>query len=385
LSKGFNRRRTTDTLNIVILIILAISASLIYFYRSAPPEHTVKERTFILRVTVTYENRGADIWNLTEEDYTIWLFGNNSWQTAYLMDHSLPVKSFRTDADGNYIAVLDPQINQLFPNTTWSYDVEYRIITKTRAISDIDERFSLNLTDIPETSREETRKAEGPWQVNDPEIVNLARKIVGNETKVLTMIKKFVKWINSNIRYNTRDIPRYPNETLKERLGDCDDQANLLITFLRIYGVPAYLQMGCIYLPAKKANETSWDGHLTTILSRIGWHGWAMVYVPPWGWLPVDLTYAPGISTDPLNAIKNSAITLQETVQYLNITKTDYISSSVSLRNFLKKHGFCIYEYDEMGEESATTLLLERTRLFTNACILAWSFKAYKLNHGEDL
>jgi len=94
---------------------------------------------------------------------------------------------------------------------------------------------------------------------------------------------------------------------------------------------------------------------------------------------------APGISTDPLNAIKNSAITLQETVQYLNITKTDYISSSVSLRNFLKKHGFCIYEYDEMGEESATTLLLERTRLFTNACILAWSFKAYKLNHGEDL
>jgi len=365
LPEGSIRRDLTNGTRIVVLIfILGLSILLLYYYRKTPsmhpPEDVVKGRTFTLRFSVTYENRGADIWNLTEEDYTVGLFSNNSWQMVYLVNHSLPVKSFEIDEDGNYVAVLDPQANQVFPHSIFSYDVEYTVVTKPRLIPDVNESSSHNVSDILGTMRERFCEAEGPWQIDDPEIVSLAHKIAGNKTRVLTIVKEFVKWIKGNISYRSGEIPKYPNETLKERFGDCDDQANLLITFCRIYEIPAHLQIGCIYLPSK-ANETSryWDDHYVTKLARIGWHGWAMVYVPPWGWLPVDLTYAKDISVDPLNAVKRSAITLQETVQYLNITRTDYIASSASLRSFVEKHSFYIREYEEMTEESAITIVEE--------------------------
>lgn len=381
-SKSSSRKFADDTIKVMVLIIV-LSISLLYYYRSAPT-HKANERTFILRLSVTYENRGTDVWNLTEDDCSIGLFGNNSWQTVYLANHSLPVKSFNIDEDGNYIAVLDPQRNHISPETTFNYHVEYRIIRKSGSIPDVDEQFSLGLGDIPKATREKFCKAEGPWQVNDSEIVDLAHRIIGNETNVLTMIRKFVGWIKGNIGYRSSDIPRYPNETLKERFGDCDDQANLLITFCRLYGIPAHLQIGCMYLPSK-VNETShsWDGHLTTILSRIGWHGWAMVYVPPWGWLPVDLTYAQGISADPLNSMKKSAIILQETVQYFNITKTDYIALSESLRIFLKEHRFYMYESDEMREESTADTSMGSLR-FLQTLIVKPVFPRHQ-NYGEAL
>jgi len=359
-STASSKRHLGNELKVAVLILIVLSVFLVYFNRPVPSKERVEERTFILRFSITYKSLRDHTWNLTEEDYTVGLFGNNSWQTVYLVNSSRSIRSFKNDEDGNRIAILDLSISHVFPNTTLSYDVEYRIITRPRSIPDLNIDSSLTLSDIPEAMRERFAKLKGPWQVNDPEIVSLAQRIAGNETNVLAIIREFIKWIRDNIRYKTGDIPRYPNETLKERSGDCDDQANLLITFSRIYGIPAHLQVGCIYLPSK-ANETFqyWNGSLTTVLSRIGWHGWAMVYVPPWGWLPVDLTYAKDMSKDPLNAIKKSAITLQETVQYLNITTTDYIALSINLKNLLRDHSFLLYEYDEMKEESTVAVLSE--------------------------
>ena len=76
-----------------------------------------------------------------------------------------------------------------------------------------------------------------------------------------------------------------------------------------------------------------------------------MVYVPPWGWLPVDFTYVIGGLGDPLNAIKNAAVAhFQEVIQYMNITRTDYVASSRMYRDFLKINDFYIYTQDEMTQ-----------------------------------
>lgn len=370
---------------VLVLILIVLFVYVLHFYPSTPSEDKTSSRVFALKISVTYKNDGGKVWNLTDEDYTIGLLSNSTWQTVYLTNHSLPIESFKTDEDGNHIAVLNPPKTQLFPKTVWNYSVEYKIVTEPRLLPEIDERLSLNVTDVPEDLTGEFCKAEGPWQIDDPEIVELAWEIVGNETNVLKMIKKFVEWIKSNIRYETLDIPRYPNETLKRRAGDCDDQANLLIAFCRISGIPAHLQIGCIYMP-NKINETSqsWGGHLVTVLSRIGWHGWAIVYVPPWGWLPVDLTYAPGISEDPLNAIKNSAVTLQETIHYMNITNTDYVNSSISSRNFLMNSEFYVTERDELIEQSTFRMFMGElpTKIFVVKPILLGHSSSYT-THSE--
>ncbi len=77
-----------------------------------------------------------------------------------------------------------------------------------------------------------------------------------------------------------------------------------------------------------------------------------MVYVPPWEWLPVDFTYVITGLGEPLNAIKQAAVVaLQEVIQYVNITKTDYVASYGRTKDFLQKNDFYIYEQNEMVQD----------------------------------
>jgi len=350
---GSRLRDRSLRLTIVLIVLLAASTVYLYYYRFQPIEPTTQEKVFTLTISVKYENDGTNIWNLTEEDSTIGLFMNTTRQEVYLTNHSFSDRLFRRDVDGNYIAIVDFPRKRLQPGSSLEYQVDFRIIAKPQSTPDIDERNSHSLDEIPLDLKERFLGAEGPWQVDDPALVMLAREIVGNETNVLSIVKKMIIWIRSNISYQSWELPKYPNETLRDRFGDCDDQANLLITLCRICGIPAHLQIGCIYLPSR-ANKTNsyWDDHLVYKLMKIGWHGWAMAYIPPWGWLPIDLTYAEGISEYPLNAIRRSALTLQRTIQYMNIIRTDYVASSVNLRSFLVRYDFYIYEKNEMVEET---------------------------------
>jgi transglutaminase-like putative cysteine protease len=160
---------------------------------------------------------------------------------------------------------------------------------------------------------------------------------VGAETRVLTILRLIIRWIASNILYSPAEFPRYPNETFSLGLGDCDDQSNLLIAFCRLLGIPAYLQLGCIYSPYYNQTSRFWSERLSIRQVKVSWHGWAMVYIPPWGWLPVDPTCVSGLilRVDQLNAITSSAVIQYYTFQYMNIVVTDYIAETRSLKNLL--------------------------------------------------
>ncbi len=305
---------------------------------------------FTIRMTVTYSNKGTKSWNFTEDDQSISLFMNNTWQSVQLANHSRPLKSpLENDTEGNPIAILQFK-SQLNPGENLNYTVTYQVLSKPRTLPSISEEESQTLNEIPNDLKEKYTKAEGPWLTNETELQNLAHSIAGNETKVLTIVKNFAAWIanENNIRYETHEVPQYPNETLKLEEGDCDDKAILLITLCRIYGIPSFLQIGCIHTPKTFLNETYWEGHVTIISKEISWHGWAIVYIPPWGWLPVDLTYVLGGTSDPLNTIRKAAVTWQWVIQYMNFSKSDYVASSQNTKNFLQDNGFYIYEEDEM-------------------------------------
>jgi hypothetical protein len=188
--------------------------------------------------------------------------------------------------------------------------------------------------------------------------VQLAHDLAGDETRVLNIVKGFVAWITSNIDYKIHDFPFYPNETMQQLEGDCDDQAVLFVTLARIVGIPAYLQLGAIYMPTSGVTEEKvWDNHVSVVQNSIGWHGWAIVYVPPWGWLPVDLTYVLSDSLDPLSTIRYGAVTVQSTVQYMNVSAVDYVAESRESMNFLLNNGFYVNTTDEMTRIAPSGLL----------------------------
>ena len=334
-------------LSFIFILLLTTTA----FQNSLAVEGETQDVGYTIKMRVTYSNpvNGTRIWNLTEEDRTIGLFMNNTWQTAYLINHSYPLEMMKNDEDGNPIAVLRFPKLRLNPGENVSYTVAYRFLSKPRSIPEIMEEKSETLDEIPKDLRVKYCRKEGPWLVDDPDLRGLAHSIAKNETRVLTIVKNFVAWIDRNINYTVHEVPMYPNETYAERRGDCDDKAVLLVTLCRICKIPAYMQVGCIYMPTRRrTSETYWEGHVTSVLKQIGWHGWAIAYVPPWGWLPVDLTYVKVGLGDPLNAIKAGAVTLQETIQYLNFTQTDYVASSREAREFIIDNDFYVYMEDEM-------------------------------------
>ncbi len=344
--------KEANALCISLLLLSAFTFQNLTITRSITEEEEIE---YYVKSAVTYSNKGSKVWNFTEreEDRTIGLFMNNSWQTGYLVNSTLRIEAIENDTDGNQIAVLQFPEMLLNPRRNISYSVTYRVVTKPRALDHINGSASKSLNEIPVSLKEKYLAAEGPWLVNDIELQNLAYNIAGDESNVLTIIKNFVSWINKNIDYppQMHEVPQYPNETITKHEGDCDDQAILLVTLCRIIGIPAFIQIGAIYIPSRLENISYWKKQVTAVQKRIGWHGWAMVYIPPWGWLPVDLTYVfEPITADPLNAVKNAAVTSQITVQYKNISHTDYVASSLEAREFLTNNSLYVFMEDEMIE-----------------------------------
>ncbi len=340
-------RMVIGYLLILILLIALLTASFPHLIHKG-----IYEKIFILKSEVVYENRDEQaIWNFTENDKAISLFMNNSWQTVNLISVSHPIEKIDHDSNGNKIAIINFTKTSIGLGERVGYNLTFRLTFKQRFLPEISEDKSGVLDEISEDLRKTYCEPTDLWQSNNPVLKEKALEISGNEINVLSILKKFIKWIKLNIEYKSSEIPRYPNETLYERVGDCDDQANLLITFCRSIGIPAYLQVGCIYIPQYGRNLTYWSGHLMIRQNRVGWHGWAMVYVPPWGWLPVDLTYVSGdLSVKPLNAVKEAALIKHYTFQYMNVTGGNYVAETREFKEFLEKYEFYIYEDEEINE-----------------------------------
>jgi len=54
------------------------------------------------------------------------------------------------------------------------------------------------------------------------------------------------------------------------------------------------------------------------------------VYTPPWGWIPVDLTYTN--ENDPLEIVKNAPEYTPNVVSAINVSKQNYTTLSVKTR-----------------------------------------------------
>jgi transglutaminase-like putative cysteine protease len=331
---------------LIQVFILAIAA----FSMLNPP--TARSRAsgdlgFYIKSAVTFANEGSGNWNLTREDRSWSCFMNDSWQTVCLTYSAHPLEVMEKDVDGNLLAVLQFE-SSLQPGENVSDYVVYHVRSKPRSTPNLDAARSGTLTEIPADLQEKYCSGRGFWMTNDAQIRTRAFSIAGSETRVLEIVAKLVSWIWNNIDYKSHDPTLYPNETLSLREGDCDEQSILLGTFCRILAIPSYLQVGCVFIPGDSSSSDSGQVHYEE--KQIGWHGWAIVYIPPWGWLPVDLTYVMGSRLDPLNAIRTGAVTSQYTIQSSNVSEENYLASDRAYEQLLETNNFSLYIRDEMKE-----------------------------------
>lgn len=245
---------------------------------------------------------------------------DNEWQTVITRNATHDILQEIYDEDGNRQAIIDLPKN-IQPGETLTYSIDYIINAKDMPRPQIDISKAGTIFDIPSNLVMEYTGVTETFARNI-EIESLA-KVFDNKTTVLESVTSIIGWIIENITYCNFDTPLYPNETLEDLQGDCDDQAILLISLLRSLGIPSFLQVGVVFSESIDSEKTSWQGHLSIKQEGVGWHGWAMVYVPPWGWIPVDLTLT--AASDPLELILQAPEYESSVVPSFNVSDQEYI------------------------------------------------------------
>lgn len=330
----------------------AIAALLIFLILAGPvPAALGEKRSRYLYVsTYTLENRGEEPYFLTEGDMTVNLFKDNSWQTVRIRNSTHAVAREYIDDDGNGMAVLDVP-SEISPHSILALYVTYEIEATEQPRPEIDAAEAGHLSDIPQGLVEEFCVETETFTAGDEAVQALARRLAANETVVLGVVSSLLEWITENVYYVSFEVPRYPNETLREGLGDCDDQAILLVTLCRALDIPALLQVGLVFSEGIESEKSSWGGHLQIEQRGVGWHGWALVYIPPWGWLPIDMTLMK--AEDPLSRITEAPEYESYVVTCFNVSRQEYIGDSRRSRERLMDSDLYITVSDVGVEESS--------------------------------
>lgn len=335
--------RYKGTLIVTIIAAVVVGSSSVYYLNYVPPRRPAA--LFRLMETIIVENRGnesVEFGGLITE-----AFLEFSWQEPRIVQVNHPYV-LRLDKDRNPYLIIDGPLN-LNPNESYTATVLWEIKSFPRNISSsisVEESGSLNQIEN-QTSLINYTKEVAPWR-SPPDRLNtslwesetiyynktireVAEILRGSSTNVLEIVLEDVRWITSYISYESAS-PTYPIDTARNQKGDCDDQSNLLIALLRLQGIPSFLMMGQLYLESPYyANWTStgMEGHLYYETHHTAGHAWAMVYVPPWGWLPCDPVIPNG--GDPKTAITGAYVGSPITLVYQNLTgvyeSSDYIGS----------------------------------------------------------
>jgi hypothetical protein len=274
--------------------------------------------------------------------------GNTSWQTCEQLSFEMTLNNdtvqpidLGTDLDENPQVRLNISTQLVEGDIlTWEEQWQFTVANQRPPLPQISIEQSGSTFEIPDHLTPENYQLYTQntplWKVNNQTLLNLANTIREDlpeeyQTNTLSLIYAAIGWIKSNIeRAAQATEPQYPEELLVSQVGDCDDQSNLLITILRIYGIPSYLMTGHWYQEGTSTSGFLWGSVLQDAYMYINWknvngHGWAMVFVPPWGWLPFDLTVEESETspektyTDSLYARAVPMVTLWQ------IITTDYI------------------------------------------------------------
>ncbi len=281
-------------------------------------------------MTYVFENRGTTSVNLTSDDVSVPLFAQNQWQKVAVVSANPPLGSTYYDEDNNSLANAGIALS-VAPGAKLNYTIVYTIESSDETKPQLDLSKAGTTSDIPTALISGYTNSTETFMANNTDIAALAKSLTAGEPTVLGKVSRLVKWFSANVTYASDEIPQYPNNTLRVRQGDCDDQSILLISMLRSLGIPSYLEIGIVINSGLNDNESSWNGHLAISENGIGWHGWTMVYTPPWGWIPVDLTLIH--DSDPMKMIQNAPEYTAAVVSAMKISKQTYTTLSVETRN----------------------------------------------------
>jgi len=186
--------------------------------------------------------------------------------------------STRFDEDGNVLAyyLLDP--NEKFTITLAGYArvwlVQYDLST------------SETIDKIPEDITNTYTKSLPYWEASDKDIKKLSFSITDDKNTVAEKAQAIFDYVRTTLKYSDERLTENPlRYGAKESLENtdqavCMEYTDLYIALARASGIPARELDGYAY------NADNNIGYIDAL------HAWVEVYIPPYGWMPIDPTWS---------------------------------------------------------------------------------------------
>jgi len=240
----------------------------------------------VVHYNVTYEYTFTNEGSKTENSGEFTVPGSLEWESQEVLheDCTPPPDSISIDESGNrgYKFVMDP----IDPGGQKT--ITMHVLLRIRLSPDYDEYYSVQLEDIPSNLLQYTT-ADTYWEVDDPTIISLSKNLTEGEIGVINKVRAIHDFVVDNIEYDYEKYEKILSgeETEKYgaitthnlRMGVCSDYSDLFVTLCRASGIPALVVTGFVYKN---------DGQFSQAANA---HGWAEVFIPEYGWLPVDPTW----------------------------------------------------------------------------------------------
>lgn len=340
---------------IVVLVLLFLSMAPIPTGIGVPVEDPGGSwRSYYLLIGGNITNLGDEPVYVNETDLLIYdLPLNTSTQESYIAWARVQGKPANYTIRGRTVYVeLPPGVDPVIdPGETVSSEAEFIVKIDLDARRRTIENFSSSAA-APWSAMGSVNKslteATGLWNYTNP-LVGLAVKYFRRKgsSSPYQAVMLVVDWVTKRTRYRSRIPARHPWEVIVYREGDCDDQSNLFISILRGMGIPSYIEIGAVYLPNYETSGSSGEYYHYRMKGG-GYHGWAVAYIPPWGYVRVDLTI-PSSPVPPVLHVKQAAYYTLPTIVTNRVYRRDYAEAGARFLSTIEERRLRYDIYVELG------------------------------------
>lgn len=147
-----------------------------------------------------------------------------------------------------------------------------------------------NLEEIPKEIKEKYTIDGSKLDLANEFLKDLLKKIIGEEKNPFWIAFKIHKYLHTNLSYERTGGWNKAPTVLKRGNGSCSEFTFSFIALARAAGLPARYEAGIVVRGD--------DGSIDDVF-----HRWAQVYIPPFGWIPVDPSKGkPATSVDIVNS-----------------------------------------------------------------------------------
>ncbi len=148
-----------------------------------------------------------------------------------------------------------------------------------------------SLSEIPEQIRVLYTRDEEMYKIQDPIVISCIDEAIGDTKSAYNIVVRLHDYVIERLSYKLDSRWDDAPTTLRRGEGSCSEYTFVYISLCRAAGVPSRFAGGTVIDPSLAGNM------LTTEIIDYMFHRWVEVYIPNYGWLPVDVTYDEGYNT----------------------------------------------------------------------------------------